>query len=384
MSAQTKISSIKGWCPGAHRPMMSGDGLVVRIRPICARLTADQVLGLCDAAQHYASGLIELTNRANLQLRGVTEETHSALLAELAKLELLDADEAIESRRNILVSPFWKSGGLSENIASDLQNRLSELPDLPAKFGFAVDCESLRQLSDAPADIRIESGRSGAVIIRADGMKTGRPVEPDQAVDHAIALAQWFAETRANTTRRIAPHLVSTILPSQWTGEEPVDIAPQTQSGQTIFGAIYGLPFGRAEAPVLARLINDTDTPAIRITPWRSILFEDSNLIDASEFITTPNDPLSRVDACPGAPACSSASVETRQLARDLAGRWPGRLHVSGCEKGCARTKSADITLVGRNGAFDLVRNGRPWDGPSRCGLSVAELMTEMELPDAL
>ena len=24
---------VKGWCPGAHRPMMSGDGLVVRIRP---------------------------------------------------------------------------------------------------------------------------------------------------------------------------------------------------------------------------------------------------------------------------------------------------------------------------------------------------------------
>ena len=24
---------IKGWCPGALRPMLSGDGLVVRVRP---------------------------------------------------------------------------------------------------------------------------------------------------------------------------------------------------------------------------------------------------------------------------------------------------------------------------------------------------------------
>ena len=24
---------IQGWCPGALRPMMSGDGLVVRVRP---------------------------------------------------------------------------------------------------------------------------------------------------------------------------------------------------------------------------------------------------------------------------------------------------------------------------------------------------------------
>ena len=31
----------KGWCPGAYRPMMSGDGLVVRVRPTLARLTRD-------------------------------------------------------------------------------------------------------------------------------------------------------------------------------------------------------------------------------------------------------------------------------------------------------------------------------------------------------
>ena len=36
----------KGWCPGAYRPMMSGDGLVVRVRPVLARLTQAQVLGL--------------------------------------------------------------------------------------------------------------------------------------------------------------------------------------------------------------------------------------------------------------------------------------------------------------------------------------------------
>ena len=30
---------IKGWCPGALRPMQSGDGLVTRIRPPLGRLT---------------------------------------------------------------------------------------------------------------------------------------------------------------------------------------------------------------------------------------------------------------------------------------------------------------------------------------------------------
>ena len=65
---------VQGWCPGAHRPMMSGDGLVVRVRPRLARLSAAQTLGLCDLALRFGNGTIDLTNRANLQLRGVAED----------------------------------------------------------------------------------------------------------------------------------------------------------------------------------------------------------------------------------------------------------------------------------------------------------------------
>ncbi len=50
-------AAVKGWCPGAYRPMMSGDGLVVRIRPRLARLERDHVLALCDLAQRYGSGI---------------------------------------------------------------------------------------------------------------------------------------------------------------------------------------------------------------------------------------------------------------------------------------------------------------------------------------
>jgi precorrin-3B synthase len=33
---------VKGWCPGALRPMLSGDGLVVRVRAYGGGLTQDQ------------------------------------------------------------------------------------------------------------------------------------------------------------------------------------------------------------------------------------------------------------------------------------------------------------------------------------------------------
>ncbi len=130
----------KGWCPGAYRPMDSGDGLIVRVRPVLARLTAHQVLGLCAAALAHGSGIVELTNRANVQVRGVRAGAHEALLEELWTLGLLDADPGVEGRRNVLVAPLWAQGDMTEQVARGLIARLGELPDLPAKFGFAVDC----------------------------------------------------------------------------------------------------------------------------------------------------------------------------------------------------------------------------------------------------
>ena len=90
-------------------------------------------------------------------------------------------------------------------------------------------------------------------------------------------------------------------------------------------------------------------------------------LLEGVQHTTTPPDPtLMLVDACPGAPFCPASTVETRGLARAVA--RPG-LHVSGCAKGCARPRPAAMTLVGREGRFDLVLAGSPWDRPSRTGL---------------
>ncbi|MEL6888251.1 MAG: hypothetical protein AAFO86_06030, partial [Pseudomonadota bacterium] len=51
--------TVKGWCPGAYRPMMSGDGLIVRIRPRLGRLDSTQVLGLCGLSQVGAAGQVD-------------------------------------------------------------------------------------------------------------------------------------------------------------------------------------------------------------------------------------------------------------------------------------------------------------------------------------
>jgi precorrin-3B synthase len=71
----------------------------------------------------------------------------------------------------------------------------------------------------------------------------------------------------------------------------------------------------------------------------------------------------SAIDVCPGAPACRNATTETRRDAQrlvDALGRWIDvgtSLHVSGCEKGCARRGAANLTFVGRNGRYDIIRD---------------------------
>ncbi|CAD0185073.1 ferredoxin-nitrite reductase [Ruegeria sp. THAF57] len=363
---------VQGWCPGAHRPMMSGDGLVVRVRPRLARLTAEQAMGLCDLAARFGNGTIDLTNRANLQLRGVAEADHQPLLAELAALKLLDAEPGIEVRRNILVSPLYQSGDLTAKLTQELIDRLAELPALPAKFGFAIDTGAQRLLAGDSADIRLETAPDG-LILRADGAKTGRLVQEADAIDQLICLATWFAQTYTPETRRMSR--VVSALPSEWQGAASEPIGAPLQPGACDLGTLYGAAFGQLPARALKELIAHSGAQALRVTPWRLILLEGGAAIPAPAFVTGGTDPLMTTDACPGAPFCPQAQVETRDIARALAARVPGSLHVSGCSKGCARMGPADVTLIGNAGRFDLVKQGRAGDEPCQTGLTVETLM---------
>ena len=369
----------KGWCPGAHLPMMSGDGLLVRIRPRLGRLSADQVLGLCEAALRHGSGLIDLTSRANLQLRGIPPAGHDPLLQDLHRLGLLDADPAIEARRNVLSAPLWRDGDETARLTEELTQRLQELPALPAKFGFAIDAGRFRSLAEIPADIRIERSASGGLILRAEGAALGRPVASDEAVAAAIALAKWFVETDGARSGRMARHLDRATLPAETQRERPAASGNRLIPGRPTHSdlqeaAVYGAAFGRIPAGRLKTLMSRSGAAALRVTPWRLFLLEEAELLDVAPFISAADDPLLAVDACPGAPACASATVDTRAVARALAGRIQGALHVSGCAKGCARPRSAETTLVGREGRFDLVRKGCAWDAPERSGLLPAAL----------
>lgn len=360
---------VQGWCPGALRPMMSGDGLVVRVRPRVGRLTATQAVGIAKLAAEHGNGLLDLSNRANLQIRGVREASHPALIDGLRALGCLDASAEGEARRNIMVSPFRQSGDATQAVYAALEAALAgpSAPKLPGKFGFSIDLSSSNTLATAAADIRIEAGND-AIMVRGEGFATGANAEcPAEAAALALTLAHWFTKTghvqngrgrMATLFAELSPEERHKRLPDAFQTTQALP-APRTPPSLGFYGQgrLVGFAFGQMTAQTLNLLADFGD---LRLTPWRMVLVEGLAAAPSLQgVITDPDDPLLRVVACTGAPGCLQALASTRDLATALASHVPqGKtLHVSGCAKSCAMPTPADYALVATTNGFAPLHN---------------------------
>ncbi|MGR3760238.1 precorrin-3B synthase [Roseobacteraceae bacterium NS-SX3] len=374
---------VYGWCPGALRPMMSGDGLVVRVRAPLGKLSVNQARGVARLSQEFGNGLLDISARANLQMRGIHEGSHEDLIAGLRDLGLIDPDAQAETRRNVLLAPFWVQGDDTHAIATDLSAALTAATDLtlPGKFGFAVDSGKTPVLQDIAADIRIE--RCGdTLILRADGSETGKPVTRDSAVCEALALARWFLEQGGAPEGRGRMHrLIARRGPPAAHAAPGTHASFTAKPGAAPAGTLAALEFGQMPAATLTQL---ADHGEIRLTPWRALLVEGADsLPPLPGLILDAADPRLQVVACTGAPGCLQALSSTRDLARELAPHVPTgtKLHISGCAKGCACPGAAPLTLTatGEN-EFSLIRNGTAADQPLKTRLSARALRTAPEL----
>lgn len=367
---------IRGWCPGAWQPMPSGDGLVVRVSPRQSALRRHQVLVLCRAAETYGNGMIQVTNRANLQLRGVAEQDWRALIDELLQADLIDADPELEGRRKLLLAPDWQSGDATDRLSRLLLARIQELPDLPAKVGFAIDAGRAPVLVDDSADFRIERDLSGELLVRAEGHAEGTVVHTEKgAIDLLIRLAHWFVMSGGAKAGRMGRH--DQPLP-HWApaNASPATKRPPMPLGDHVMGAVYGLTFGQVKSADLRTAVEPARVSGIRVTPWRRILIEGAEMRPLPGLLADDRAPELRSDVCPGAPHCEQASVGTHELAGLLSHHVGGRLHVSGCSKGCARQQSADVCVVGQGGRYQLIFRGRADGTPDVTGLTESQVLT--------
>jgi len=305
--------------------MPSGDGLLARVKPPCGRLPAAALCAIATSARRHGNGIIELTSRGNIQIRGLTAASAPRFAAAMVAAGLADPDPARESRRNVITIPPCDDARVAA-----IEDMLAAIPGLAPKFCIAV--------GPAEADITVIGD-----TIWAEGQSYG------------FSLETLFRLTQQANGRRLQPTPIS----------QPASA-----------GLLLALPFGQTNAAAFERLASLTDDA--RTTPWRALHIPaqtDPSPYEAAGFITDPADPRRSIAACPGAPACASGAAPARADALRLAGLGIRDIHVSGCAKGCAHPRAA-LTLVGRGGRYDLIPHGRAADAPALAGLTLDQTIS--------
>ncbi|WP_084536723.1 precorrin-3B synthase [Azospirillum halopraeferens] len=387
----------RGACPGAVAPMMVGDGLLVRVRVpagVLPAAAARRIAALAALAAAHGNGLIELSHRGNLQIRGVTAATLPAVTAGLDALGLLAADAVSEAVRNVLTAP---AAGIDADAVLDvrapalaLDARLAAdaaLHRLPPKFGFVVDGGGRAHLADSRTDLRFDAVATPAgprLRVAAGGTLADAALlglcTPGAVPDVAAAAAIAFLDLRAalpEPPRRMAGLVAAAgaaALRARIPGLEPLtDTAAPERPVRTVLGVRPGwlgvaFPFGRLTAATLetmADLANAHGTGELRLTPWRALLLPGAGgaaaeAARAAGGVLDDGDPRLAATACSGAAGCDVGTTDTHADALALVAAAPaliaagGTLHVSGCAKGCARPGPAGVTLSAQDGRYDL------------------------------
>ncbi|WP_326491203.1 precorrin-3B synthase [Paraburkholderia sp. HD33-4] len=113
-------------CPGLLRIVPARDGGICRIKLPGGVLSAAQARALADASTRHANGVAELTNRANLQLRGVRSGHEAALSAALIAAALGPAaalSSAYASASfSVTASPAATTDATALSSADDVRN----------------------------------------------------------------------------------------------------------------------------------------------------------------------------------------------------------------------------------------------------------------------
>lgn len=382
----------RGACPTLEAPMRTGDGLLARIRIAGARMTPDQLAGIGVLAAQHGNGLVEITARGNLQVRGLTPAsavTFARVVEALVPIErglVVETPPLAGDDPGEISDPRPLAAAIRE-VSIPLAERLGP------KVTVIVDGNGQLRLSALKADIRVVAHAADLWIVSI-GNRTIAPVLATTAlglVRQALEQIAWLGPD-ARATDLVAsdasppsegsagldfggsvvsrPHLGRDQGWGAASRLSPVGTFALQQGSATGMA----LPFGSVDAATLVALAEAATRHRIvqlRLAPHHALLAMDAPpafVADAAVlgFITAPDDPRLCISACIGSAGCASGHVPARSVAARLALHLADAtsLHVSGCSKGCAHPGRADLTLVGRPDGYGLVIGGRAGDTP--------------------
>ncbi|MDH0304421.1 MULTISPECIES: precorrin-3B synthase [unclassified Pseudomonas] len=415
-------------CPGLWRIVAARDGGICRIKLPGGLLLADQAEAVAEAAERFAGGVIEATNRANLQIRGIGAD-HQGLVGHLLAAGLGPRDAAGDDVRNLMLSPLagLDPGMLLDTrpLAGQVLELLENTPrfhELSAKFAVQLDGGESLAMLEHPHDLWLSATRhEGHTWLRfglagspSDGQALGAvPVEQGLALVRAVLERFLDLATPEQSRMRQLLQVVplarlleglpiqrdATLLArrrpaatSPWLG-----VLPQCQ------GVALGVapPLGRLTPAMLrgaARIARQWGDGSLRLSPWQSMVLTSlapnqvqtaRDQLTALGMLCHGEHPLARVTACTGSRGCAKAQADTKADALILASRLhqgaPAGVHLSACPRSCAVAHVAPATLLARApGRYDLyLRDARlPGFGRLRAAnLTPEEAGAMLDLP---
>ncbi len=379
----------------------AADGPLARVRLPGGLLTGAQLAALRGLAQRWGDGHLELTSRANVQLRALTGVPPGELAAALWAAGLLPS-QSHELVRNITASPV-PSPTVRARIAS-LDARLCanpELAALPGRFLFGLD--------DGHGDVALSADVAAvpdgsAVGVLFAGQDAGLRVPPGRTVDALLAAAHAFLAVRAGSgawrvrelpdgpdemARRTAAALGLGLGPRRL----HVRPAPRRLVGPLSRAAGALVPLGRlgpgrldaleaaGQLVVTAQrgvIVADLAPPEIE--PWLAALA-------GAGLVVEPGSRWVGVTTCAGRPGCAKALADVRADAAaglppagGLAAGLPGAgglaaglpaagalgVHWVGCARGCGSPAGDHVRVEATGDGYLVTAPGFEAGGPAR------------------
>jgi len=186
-------------CPGLFYGTSAQDGFLIRLRIPGGLLNDRQGQVIATLVEQWGSEAIQITNRANLQIRSVHTSPTAEVFQTLQALGLAAQNPSLDHLRNVMTSPtagidseeLIDTRPLVQALDAHIQSH-SELAGLPAKFSIGIDgggAVGIGTRSEIPWEHRYNEIQLSAVVENGErGMGNGECATTPDTVYFRLAL----------------------------------------------------------------------------------------------------------------------------------------------------------------------------------------------------
>ena len=387
------------------------DAFMARLRIPGGVVRTYQLRELAKVAQELTTGYVQITTRANFQIRLIQPKDAPEVLHRIQSVGLHSRGSGGDNIRNLTANPTAGIDPVELINVLPFVNQLAQIIindrsfyDLPRKFNIAFDgggrVASLEDTNDI--GFRAVSFDKQIVFRVAVGGITGHgdfagdlgvAIPPERCLAVALAIVRTFIDEGDRADRKKARlkyvldrmgrerflGAVEQRLPSPLPRVAEAECAPrpalvrgahvgfhaQTQPGLIYCGVV--LPLGKmtaAQMRALADIAERYGSGTLRLTVWQNVLVSDIRDADRPAVETALRDiglsahaseVRAGLVACTGNTGCKFAASDTKRHALAIADYLdaslkldtPINIHLTGCPHSCAQHYIGDLGLLG-------------------------------------